>query len=538
MRFYILLMLIFTTKILYGQDRSGDSWITGYNYTSFIFNGDTSLPKVIIRQNCQNALSVNTSMTGDDNSVTNDSNGKFLFWNNGLFVFDTLGNMMPHGKLHHDSYYIGQTAFNAYQPTITLPKKNGQYYLFTLDFSEELRLKQQNASEGSFYNTHAAADKMYMFVVDMNANNGLGDVVDSNKNLLNEEAAFGGIYACKHANGKDWWLIRMGLDSGKVFRWLVTSNTITGPFKQYINNYLHEGGNNFGQICFNFNGSKIAIGASSGLTLPFTLPKFLIADFDRCTGIIFNEKSVFTEKCGDSTNFNLTQDYINVFGGAEGSSISGLAFSPNSKFIYICKTGVIFQYEIDSCVWNIKPIEICDGIKQSNIENDPYYGIYTNLNIGPDGRIYINTFNDAITISLINNPNEKGPKCNYKYFGIVSPTLSGYPSCTSNFGGLWGFGNIPNMPDFRMPANYSSCWPSILAAPNINNTISIYPNPSTGIYTINTPVKNWQVHNMQGQLIAQGQGTYVDVAQHTAGIYLLKIVDENNVTSIIKLLKE
>jgi hypothetical protein len=82
-----------------------------------------------------------------------------------------------------------------------------------------------------------------------------------------------------------------------------------------------------------------------------------------------------------------------------------------------------------------------------------------------------------------------------------------------------------------------ACW-----ATAINDVkkpeISISPNPSTGIYNISIPVKNWQVHNLLGQIVAQGKGTYVDVTQHTAGIYLLKIVMQNNTSAILKLLKE
>jgi hypothetical protein len=63
-------------------------------------------------------------------------------------------------------------------------------------------------------------------------------------------------------------------------------------------------------------------------------------------------------------------------------------------------------------------------------------------------------------------------------------------------------------------------------------TISVYPNPSeTGVYTMNESVK-FDVLNLSGTLIFQGEGTKVDLSNYPKGNYLLKI--DQHVIRLIK----
>ncbi|QLH45495.1 MAG: hypothetical protein HWD58_07720 [Bacteroidota bacterium] len=39
-----------------------------------------------------------------------------------------------------------------------------------------------------------------------------------------------GMMACRHANGRDWWLLKQGqYDTNQVIRFLVTPDSIAGP---------------------------------------------------------------------------------------------------------------------------------------------------------------------------------------------------------------------------------------------------------------------------------------------------------------------
>jgi Secretion system C-terminal sorting domain len=84
-----------------------------------------------------------------------------------------------------------------------------------------------------------------------------------------------------------------------------------------------------------------------------------------------------------------------------------------------------------------------------------------------------------------------------------------------------------------------NCHQKITGISNIESvTPNIYPNPSNGIFNISIPIKMWQVFNMQGQLITTGKTSTINLKSNNDGMYLLKIVADNNVTSIIKIIKE
>jgi len=56
------------------------------------------------------------------------------------------------------------------------------------------------------------------------------------------------------------------------------------------------------------------------------------------------------------------------------------------------------------------------------------------------------------------------------------------------------------------------------------NNVTIYPNPSTAIFTIEgSSTESWQVHNAMGQLVKEGSGTQVNLRGYAKGIYLLRV---------------
>ena len=57
---------------------------------------------------------------------------------------------------------------------------------------------------------------------------------------------------------------------------------------------------------------------------------------------------------------------------------------------------------------------------------------------------------------------------------------------------------------------------------NNDNTINVYPNPSTGILKLSQD-KEWMITTILGEIISKGQGTNIDISDYTAGIYILKV---------------
>ncbi|MBK8330067.1 MAG: hypothetical protein IPL09_11520 [Bacteroidetes bacterium] len=93
-----------------------------------------------------------------------------------------------------------------------MPKgSSGQYCVFIVGVSDST----YNNVEG---NVKTPADLLLYNVVDMNANAGMGKVMQKNVPLIaNTEIARVGMMACRHANGYDWWLLKQGFDTNMVF---------------------------------------------------------------------------------------------------------------------------------------------------------------------------------------------------------------------------------------------------------------------------------------------------------------------------------
>ena len=55
----------------------------------------------------------------------------------------------------------------------------------------------------------------FVSIVDMSANNGHGRVISKNVPILRDTSL--GMYAkaCRHANGRDWWVIRLSKNLNK-----------------------------------------------------------------------------------------------------------------------------------------------------------------------------------------------------------------------------------------------------------------------------------------------------------------------------------
>ena len=85
---------------------------------------------------------------------------------------------------------------------------------------------------------------------------------------------------------------------------------------------------------------------------------------------------------------------------------------------------------------------------------------------------------------------------------------------------------------------------AVLSQPDFTKTkIVLQPNPSSGTFYINTNTKNVAVYNVTGQLVKEFNGSFdtnhsYSIDGLSQGIYLVKITDENNNQSSMKLIKK
>ena len=67
---------------------------------------------------------------------------------------------------------------------------------------------------------------------------------------------------------------------------------------------------------------------------------------------------------------------------------------------------------------------------------------------------------------------------------------------------------------------------------------SLFPNPAARSFTIEGKIKEVGVYDILGQCVHVGFDNMVDVSSWPDGLYFVRIVDENDAVTTVKLLKQ
>jgi Secretion system C-terminal sorting domain len=368
-----------------------------------------------------------------------DSSGNMLFTTNGVIVLNNVNDTMdrPYASwLLSPSQYSVQfkdIGLRLWQGTLILPHPDSANVYFL--FHQTLDGYVNNMSSMPYSKT------VYYSRIDMSYNSGEGKIVDMMQRMIPTDSTFSivGLTACRHGNGKDWWILSKGLHSDVFYYYILSP---TGPYFSHQQSIsFHTGGN---QYCFSPDGTKLG---SYGTT-----DDFEIFDFDRCTGLLSNFRHV---AINDS-----------MIG-------AGAAFSPNSQFLY--GSSVNYLYQIDATSnqpdTTLKTVAIWDSTYSPN---PPFAARFFIQQLADDGKIYISTGNGTLVMHTIESPDLADTICNVQQHSITLPSYNG--------------GTIPNFPNYNLgPLIGSPCDTLVgiheLYDKNINLTIQ--PNPSSGKFEVN-----------------------------------------------------
>jgi hypothetical protein len=195
-----------------------------------------------------------------------DQSGNLLFTTNGYYIANASGDTMVNGTGLNPSFYTAQfpDGLHLSQSHLILPKPGSpnEYYLIHGTYDDPVV---------------QCADYLYVSVVDMSQEGGLGAVVEKNTVLIQDQLNIGKITAVRHANGRDWWVLCHKINTDTFYRLLLTPQGFGGPATQDIGIDRPADG---GQVCFSPDGSKFAYYWGE-----HDLDVF---DFDRCTGLLSN----------------------------------------------------------------------------------------------------------------------------------------------------------------------------------------------------------------------------------------------------------
>jgi hypothetical protein len=431
------------------------------------------------------------------NSNICDTNGNLILCSDGYNVYDSNANYIDGGDtLIPNDFYIHEDGWSLYsQSSIFLPMDSDLYYFITPTFSD-------SQFTDCLANNNCYFDLLLYNVIDMKANGGAGKVVKRMQPLM-EHAMLSKtrMMACRHANGKDWWLLKQSEFGNTVFKFLFTQDSIYNYGSQTFNGPAWGSGWDLrGQSMISQDGSKYA---STVDGIPSTGEVF-VADFDRCYGILSNEKIIYTPELNyhDPNDTTLKQ-----------KTSVGVAFSPNGKLLYVMSPHNLLQYDLDDNTWYHVA-----GLDTSFQKFQDYSSSY----LGPDGKLYIGNHGGlSKQMSVINNPDVKGAGCNF------------CPRCLRLDSVFWygGVGTPPCMPNYGLGAQV--CWPLESQQYEVGSEqVVVYPNPSNSKLRIkNGELKMKELYNSVGQIVLSTKENVIDVSGLVKGVYYLRV--ENQVVKVV-----
>ena len=517
-----LIIWVCCAIVLHGQSKRDQNWILGktnnaagdlsngyYGGMQFKFeNGTVKIDTIDIRT---------TTPTG----VANDENGNLLFYTNGCSIFNRQHEIMENGT----DITGGETLWCGYiyQPgnvfvksgtvVLPLPDSDTRYMVVNLALVNTIEF-------GPYYGKIVCAE------VDMSANGGLGKVVQSNTTIV-EDSLVDALSAVRHANGRDWWImVPRGTDrafwqilvtpQGLQPAVLQTSQPPYTPFTlqtikdidvwpyEYVtlNEYQYEGGGI--QASFSPDGTKYCRIVKE--------QEVEVYDFDRCSGVLSLRRlvPVHSFEYPDSLTY---------------TSASGLAISPNSRYLYFNNNEELFQLDIsDDSLASSVPILI-----------DTYDGFFNDFHVfaanffqmrnAPDGKIYMGCGNGTRVLHVIEQPNEPGLACSFKQHGLVLPR--------------WHIWIINYFPNFNLGAAIGSSCDSLSVgteqATDQWAKTTVRPNPADGyidlqfgdIFTGGIEVYTASGVFVQSKQYSAALTAHISVADLPNGMYFLRCVEDD-----------
>ncbi len=313
-----------------------------------------------------------------------DTSGSLLFYTDGKYVFNRLGDTMPNGN-----NIVPYNTWSSSQGALIVPFWGGgsRYYLFSLEQINYLEASPQHFS------------RLCYSVVDMSLDGGFGDVVPTIKGIPMDSSLSEKMIAIQ-GNDCNIWLLLHSRDSAQFIAYSISSTGITGPIISYAGSFSGA---------YAYNGGVITASPDRSLIVcqkawPAPILGSELMDFDANSGMVSNCRVL------DSVNSNY---------GAE--------FSPDNSKLYVTCGPVAGGY-YSVVQFDLSLPTISSIIASRTILNT---GTSMSLKLGVDNKIYVSKQSSHF-IGRINAPNTLGVGCSFIDSAI-------------NLGANWTTVGLPNL---------------------------------------------------------------------------------------------
>jgi hypothetical protein len=412
------------------------------------------------------------------NACICDEQGNLLYYTNGIDICGQTDTLMNGTGLSPCAYtdVYANNGLNIPQAALFIPKPGNSRYYYLFHFS--------NDTLGD-----ARPSTLYFSLIDKEGNGGKGDVVTKNNSFFKGNILRGGgMTACKHANGRDYWLIMGASDTSIFYKFLITPDSILGPYIQNIGPSFPLP-NDIAYSKFSQDGSKFATGTYES--------PVLVMDFDRCSGEFSNVLTILN-------------NWIPPFAIVSGSC--SVEFSPNNRFLYVCNNINLNQYDL----WATNKQDSIQLFLQNGGAQMGY------LQEAPNGKIYASTWNGGLpALHVINYPDQKGDSAGFVFGGQPTLTINSI--------------NVPNLINYKLGPLMGSGCDTITAITGVSTNSQepkIMPNPANKYAYVEIGMQGnyeFDLLNTNGQVVDKKETPQIDIfdTEHiAAGSYFIRVIDK------------
>ncbi len=279
-------------------------------------------------------------------------------------------------------------------------------------------------------------------LIDAVQNNGLGKVIVKNKLVHKDRYTSVPIAACRHGNGRDWWILAERGGYSNVFLIFLLDPSGLHLYHEQaigpkINRELYSSNSD---AVFSPDGSMFVKGHYKyGIQL---------FDFDRCTGRLRVRSELPL---------------------APWRNIVGLEFSPSSRFLYVNTDSLVVQFDLKykDLRYGGDTVATLDQNLDLHLPNRRAWMAWSQL--AADGKIYISCIGSSPLFHTINKPDLKGKACDVQWRSVNL--------------GIYNYAGLPPMPNYRLGSD-PSCGLVNSAKSEPDIEFEIGPNPFTRYLTI------------------------------------------------------
>jgi hypothetical protein len=422
----------------------------------------------------------------NSNVCLSDSSGNLQYYTNGAILFNK-----EHEELSGSEHYNPSTALPYLPDSYSWLMQGGVSFVSSYNPNKVCLFHTPEPN-----NTNPNPAQLYYSSIDLQQDSGRGVMVEKTVPIIINSQFFSQLFAVKHGNGKDWWIIVPEQHTNCYYRILFRNDSVLTPSKQCL------GGIICGQPNVNDGDGAITVafdemGNATYIRLCEN-GKFYLYDFDRCRGVFSNFREL-----NNPTN----------------QGAWGLAISPNGNILYISTGDMIFQVNLRDSIPAMSLVVTWNG----HYYNIPSTSISVpiglqRLMLAPNGKIYIGT-GQTPYLGVIEHPNVLGVGCTVIQEAIELPRLLYLGS--------------PNHPNYCLGAMPEPC----AALPPLStdesevptqNLIEVYPNPADKVLYIKSKdnpnsIKSVLIYNSLGQVMYQREieeeVVRVNIQTYSVGVY-------------------